>query len=233
MNYNYIFLYTTFCLILFWIIIKWGTYVINRFCLREGLTDFENYSYQNLPFPKDAIINYNDVNSPLYSQTVNLPINDPISCKNFCGPKAQCLLTREQCTSDIDCFGCNPGPKPLDSCATEEVAPYEDSGKLSQNQGLHYSSLTSGYNMNFAEIYPGSKSANIIQPYLGVDTWTKSFNEGLAQYNKKQKIYDNYQQGIKDSENKMPSYKIKYPLTESATGQFYETTPPGSNAYLV
>jgi hypothetical protein len=41
-----------------------------------------------------------------YSDTVNLPINDPYSCKNFCGPMSQCSITREQCTSDHDCYGC-------------------------------------------------------------------------------------------------------------------------------
>jgi len=43
-----------------------------------------------------------------YSDNVDLPINTKYSCKNMCGPHATCSLTGEQCTSDIDCYGCQP-----------------------------------------------------------------------------------------------------------------------------
>ena len=241
MNYKYTIIYTVACLILFWLTIKWGTSVIQNYCLKrnlkEGLTDFEKYSYKVVPYPKDALINYNDINSPLYSHTVNLPLTDRVSCKNFCGPKAQCAITREQCTADIDCYGCNPGPKPLSSCATKEVAPYDNGGKLTQNEGLQYSPLTTGYDnhgMDFEEVYPGSKEAQIIKPYLGVDTWTRTFNEGLKIYNNKQEQYDYFKQElVNKAYGKIPSDEPKYPTTISATGTFYETTPPASNAYLV
>ena len=195
LNYKYTILYTFVSLLLFWLIIKYGSSVCNSLKIVEGLTngsdaltDFEKYSHKIIPFPKDAvIIDYNDINSPLYSRTVNLPINDPVSCNNFCGPNAQCLITREQCTSDIDCQGCNPGPTPRDACLTKNVAPYDAAGKLGQNQ-LQYSPLTTGYNnhnVNFAETYPGSKDSQIKRPYLGLDLWTDSFNKGLELYNKK------------------------------------------------
>jgi hypothetical protein len=184
---------------------------------------------------RDAVINYNDVDSPLYSHTVNLPINDPVSCKNFCGPKSQCLLTREQCTSDVDCQGCNPGPKPRDECITNEVSPYDATGKLGQS--LQYSSLTTGYNKNnadFAQIYEGSKDVQIKKPYQGLDLWTESFNKGLELYNKKRKSSDKY--SVADLgfgfESKKQSYEAKYPMTISATGLFYETTPPAANAAI-
>jgi len=238
------FIINTFLLVLliwFIIVIKYG----HSFTLLEGLTDFEKYSQMVIPYPKDAVINYNDINSPLYSHTVNLPINDTTSCQNFCGPKSQCAITREQCTSDIDCYGCNPGPKPLTNCITMDVEPYnimpyDATGKLGQNQGLQYSSLTTGYNnhnMDFAEAYEGSKDAQIKVPYQGVDLWTKSFNEGLHLYNKKRETADKYSEGLSNaihlaSDTKMPYYEPKYPLTLSATGQFYETTPPASNSTL-
>lgn len=243
LNYKYTILYTIISLFLFWIVVNYGSKLfINRVCpLKEGLTDFEKYSYKIVPYPKDAVINYNDVNSPLYSHTVNLPINDPISCQNFCGPKATCAITGEQCTSDIDCYGCNPGPKQENPCIMEDVPPYDDAGKLGQNQGLQYSPLTTGYNnhgMDFAEVYPGSKDAQIQQPYLGLDLWTKSFNEGLKIYNKKRESADKYSEGISNviqdfPKGKITYYEPKYPTTISATGQFYETTPPASNSFLV
>jgi len=174
LNYKYTILYTFVSLFLFWIVIKYGSLSCNSLKIVEGLTDFEQYSQKIIPYPKDAVINYNDINSPLYSHTVNLPINDPVSCKNFCGPKATCLLTGEQCTSDIDCYGCNPGPKQQGECVTKEVPPYDAGGKLSQ-QGLQYSPLTTGYNnhnTDFAQIYPNSKDAQIKIPYQGLDLWT-------------------------------------------------------------
>lgn len=237
LNYKYTILYTLICLYLFWIIIKYGTSLCG---LKEGLTDFEKYSQQIVPYPKDAVINYNDINSPLYSHNVNMPLNDPVSCKNFCGPNGKCLITGEQCTSDIDCFGCNPGPKQQSECITKEVDPYDGAGKLGQNLGLQYSPLTTGYNnhnTDFAQVYEGSKDVQIKKPYQGLDLWTKSFNQGLELYNKKREIADKYSEGISNaipiaSQSKMPYYEPKYPLQISATGQFYETTPLASNSAL-
>jgi hypothetical protein len=239
LNFKYTIIYTFLCLFLFWIIINYGSSVCNDLKIVEGLTEFEKYSHQIIPYPKDALINYNDINSPQYSHTVNLPINDPVSCKNFCGPNAQCLLTREQCTSDIDCQGCNPGPKPQDTCITKEVPPYDATGKLGQ-QGLQYSPLTTGYNdhnADFAQIYEGSKDAQLKVPYQGLDLWTDSFNKGLELYNRKRKIADKYSEGVSNAipiatESKISYYEPKYPMTISTTGLFYETTPPASNSAI-
>jgi hypothetical protein len=233
-------IYIIGCAILFLMIIKWGNYIIQHKTCIEGLTEFEEYSRQIIPYPDNATINYNDLNSPLYSHTVNLPINDPVSCKNFCGPKAQCAITRDQCSADIDCPGCNPGPTTLTQCETKDVAPYDNGGKLGQNLGLQYSPLTTGFdnhNIDFAEVYPGSKEAQIIQPYQGVDRWTKSFNQGLEFYNKKRASDAKYSEGISQDiidlpDQNLDAYQPKYKTTISATGQFYETTPTASNAYL-
>ena len=243
LDYKYTIIYTLVSLFLFWIIVKYGINVLTRFystnkVLKEGLTDFEKYSQQIIPYPKDAVINYNDINSPLYSHNVNLPINDTISCKNFCGPKSQCLITREQCTSDIDCYGCNPGPKPQSTCITKDVMPYDAAGKLGQNQGLQYSPLTTGYsnhNVNFAQIYSGSKDAQLTVPYQGLDMWTDSFNKGLELYNRTRKSAEKYSEGVSNaiplaSNSKLSYYEPKYPMTASLTGQFFQTTPPASNS---
>ena len=233
LDFKYTIIYIFLCLFLFRFIIKYGSSVCSSLKIVEGLTEFEKYSQQIIPYPEDARINYNDLNSPQYSHTVNLPINDPVSCKNFCGPNAKCLLTKEQCTSDIDCQGCNPGPTKQTKCDTKEVAPYDGAGK-----GLQHSPLTTGYNnhnVNFAQIYPDSKDAQIKRPYEGLDKWTDSFNKGLELYNKKRGIADKYNRGADtttDTNPDMdtPSFETKYPTTISATGLFYETTPPASNA---
>jgi hypothetical protein len=245
LNYKYTILYTFVSLCLFWIVIKYGSSICMRFYEtgqgREALTTFENYSQQIIPYPKDVVIDYNNLNSPLYSHTVNLPLTHPVSCQNFCGPKAQCALTREQCTSDIDCQGCNPGPTTQNECITKDVAPYDATGKLGQ-QGLTYSPLTSGYdgeNNVLAQTYPGSKDAQIKKAYQGTNMWSDSFNKGLELYNKKRESAEKYSedisQQIQDEDGpltKSSYYAPKYPTTISATGEFYETTPPASNSAI-
>ena len=225
LDFKYTIIYIFLCLFLFRFIIKYGSSVCSSFKVVEGLTDFEKYSQQIIPYPEDARINYNDLNSPQYSHTVNLPINDPVSCKNFCGPNAKCLLTKEQCTSDIDCQGCNPGPTKQTVCQTKDVDPYDGAGK-----GLQHSPLTTGYNnhnIDFAQIYPDSKDAQIRRPYEGLDLWTDSFNKGLELYNTKRGIADTTTDTTTDT-----SFETKYPTTISATGLFYDTTPPASNSSL-
>jgi hypothetical protein len=181
-----------------------------------------------------------DLNSPLYNHTVNLPLNTTISCKNFCGPKAQCAITREQCTTDIDCFGCTPIQiNKNNTINSYNVDPYDATGKLGQ-QGLQYSSLTTGingHNNDLSEIYPGSKNAQIVQPYQGVDNWKKSFNAGLELYNKKRESSIKYNEGNSNAipiayKSKLSYYEPNYPLTTSATGLFYETMPPAANATI-
>ena len=82
LNYKYTILYTFVSLLLLWIVINYGSNIISNIitntmsnkCIVEGLTDFERYSEKVIPYPKDAVINYNDTNSPAYSHSVNLPI---------------------------------------------------------------------------------------------------------------------------------------------------------------
>ena len=189
-NFKYTIINVLLCLFVFWIVIKYSSL--------NTTMQTENFNNKSIKYPKNALINYKDLNSPLYSHTVNLPINDPISCKNFCGPNAQCLITREQCTSDVDCKGCN------------RIHPV-------------------GYYINnFSEIYLGSKNSQIKRPYEGVDLWQDSFNKGLELYNKKRDAVDKYSNNLTAFNSS--EYEVKYPMTISAAGLFYETTPPASNS---
>ena len=51
---------------------------------------------------------YKDMGLGDTNHTVNLPINTTYECENKCMPPARCSITGEQCSSDIDCCGCNP-----------------------------------------------------------------------------------------------------------------------------
>lgn len=46
--------------------------------------------------------------SPEYSHSVDIPLTTTYSCKNMCSSQSKCYLTGGNCTSDIDCYGCNP-----------------------------------------------------------------------------------------------------------------------------
>jgi hypothetical protein len=84
------------------------------------------------------------------------------------------------------------------------------------------------YINNFSEIYSGSEKSQINRPYEGVDLWQDSFNKGLELYNKKRETVDKYSNDLTAFNSS--DYEVKYPMTISAAGLFYETTPPASNS---
>ena len=83
--------------IIFAVFVIIGLIACYMLSLKEGFKQVYN--------PND-LLEYNP-DSPLTVQNVDV-VNNFYSCKNFCGPKAQCAITREQCIADIDCKGCMP-----------------------------------------------------------------------------------------------------------------------------
>ena len=206
---QYVIIYAMFSFLLVYIVFEMTNNIVeNRF---------------NCNCNKKEGFSKNDFYSPEYSHTVNLPINDPVSCSNFCGPTGKCVKTSAQCLADIDCFGCKPRSKVSPNTVYNMNALMsEASGKLTGALGLNYSSLTTGQNNSFDEAYPGSFNTEVGKPYNGVDKWTKAFNEGLLLYNKRQES-NPY---LTDFEKQI---QPAYPVHLSLTGLFYETTPlPGN-----
>jgi hypothetical protein len=184
-----------------------------------------SYSYSKEGFNPNALLTY-DSNSPKNSHNVDV-VNNPYSCSNFCGPKATCIKTGEQCTSDIDCQGCQPPiSAPPKYLTTTEVAPLDDAGKLTWGQTPQYSVLTSDIGTRSASsLKPGSLNEEIIRPYEGYDKWTKSFNYGLDLADKKL-IYE--YSAAPEEYRSMPVY----PVTRSTTGLFYDMGPTAANATM-
>jgi len=173
-------------------------------------------------FDPNALLTY-DSNSPKNSHNVDV-VNNKYSCSNFCGPQSQCAITREQCTSDVDCQDCQPPiTAPPKYLTGEEVKPLNDAGKLTSTQTPQYSSLTSDIGSKAAYVKPGSKKAEITRSYEGYDAWTKSFNYGLELADKKLV----FQNSPEPAEYR--SIPV-YPVTRTATGLFYDTGPTASNA---
>ena len=154
-----------------------------------------------------------------YSHTVNLPINTKYSCKNMCGPQAICSLTGEQCTSDIDCYGCRP-KKHKKKNITKDVDGYDDNGKLTDNMTPDYSILTSDIGTQ-AYYFKDKVESPALYYNKGVNTWRETFDEEQYLYDKRYNPSIYYTQFI-------PSYKARPTLS----GEFMVVGPAASNATL-
>lgn len=116
MNVNNIVFCLLLCLIIYYLIIMWGLYLVDN-----------NYLQEN------------------FQQNVDLPLNTRYSCSNFCGPNSQCAFTKEQCSTDYDCQGCKPKLKKDFKYKSKDVPGDEDAGKLTFSQTPQYSSLTTDF----------------------------------------------------------------------------------------
>jgi len=148
------------------------------------------------------------------THTVDLPLNTTYSCQNFCGPTSRCAITGQQCFTDFDCPGCQPNlsssPK-----TSECIAGANNAGKLTVGVTPTYSPLTTGYGTR-EKIITKDMYAQPPQANFGVDTWSKSFNEGQKLFNKRYKP---------NQLQFMPNYPSRY----TATGEFIVDGPLPSN----
>jgi hypothetical protein len=197
-------------ILLFIYIIKWGNYLIKTKKINI-VEDFTSFAQSTI-----------DMGTPQTSHSVDLPINTTFSCQNMCGPLARCSKTGEQCTSDVDCFGCQPKifvPK----YTAEEVGGQNDAGKLTGGFTPTYSTLTTDIGTQ-AKLYSKANNNKNSDPPLyfkGVDQWTTAFNTGMEIYNKK----------FNPSIEILP-YVPKYPLRNSLSGEFVDDGPLAANAFL-
>jgi hypothetical protein len=174
---------------------------------------------------KEALTNretiYRDLDSPLTSHNVDMPLNTSYGCNNKCGPKATCSITGEQCTSDVDCYGCqrNISKMPIYPSLYTPLPGASDAGKLTYNQTPQYSELTHDIGSLAFSFNPDAK---VPRPYQGVDTWKYSYDVGMELFNKKQEYYNDPRGGV------TPQYDVK----ETATGEFLDYGPLASNASL-
>ncbi len=187
------------------LIIMWGSYLINKGYIIEC-------------FGPQTII---DKGTPETNHNVNL-VNSPYNCKNICGPMARCSITGEQCTSDVDCTGCQP---PVTINEDLEIRPYQllikgqnDAGKLGP-KGNVLSDLTTDM---------GTQAALISPDYLkpapeytrGVDTWTKEFEDGMELYKKRYEPSKDFT-GL-----------INYPSRFTLSAEFYNKEPIPANGFI-
>ena len=183
-------------------------WAILAFILLVGIIYWSTYNFESFVT--------NDKTGPNYSHTVNQPINTTISCKNMCGPLARCSLTGEQCTSDIDCYGCQTKSHNK-SRMFSEIRGQNDAGKETTGMTPNYSILTTDIGTQ-AKLY----NKLLIDPPqydIGVNTWRKKFDNGEIFYDKR--YYPGKQQ-----------FMPNYPKRKTLSGEFEDDGPLASNAYL-
>ena len=194
-------------LILIAVIFQWIDYLVNN----DYITD--NYITDNYITTEGL----RDMGAPNTSHTVNMPLTTTHSCTNTCGPTARCYKTGHQCTSDIDCPGCQPYVPPLKS-NSKEIPGNNDAGKLTFGATPRYSELTTDIGTQ-ARLITDDKFSKPLAPDLGINTWIKDFNADNKQFSNKFKP---------EHSEYMMSYDHRYSLS----GEFIETGPLPSNAYL-
>jgi hypothetical protein len=205
MNKKNLIFWSFVVLLLFIGIFQWGSYLIN------GGYIIEHFS-NNLDI---------DTGSPSTNHTVNLPLTDKLDCQNMCGPNNRCSLTGEQCSADVDCFGCNPETKrfvhkerTLDEL---DIRGQNDAGKLTTGETPTYSTLTTDIGTNARLI--NKTDADSPQYFQGVNTWRDTFDEQMELYDKRYTPTASY-------------FTPNYPSRKTLSGEFTDNGPLASNAFL-
>jgi hypothetical protein len=199
MNKQNLIFWSFVILILFVGVIQWGEYLIKKKYIIEKFSNGYNSSTNH---------------------TVDLPLNTKVSCQNICGPNNRCSLTGEQCSSDIDCFGCNPNTKQLslpEKTDNYEIHGQNDAGKLTSQTTPTYSILTTDIGTKAKLI----NKPNIVaaQYFKGVNTWRNTFDDGMELYDKK--YTPNASQ-----------FTPNYPERSSLSGEFINNGPLAANDFL-
>jgi hypothetical protein len=93
-------LFTFVVVCLFFFILQWGNFLIDSGYIMKNSKNDENFD--------PLYINQPDYGNPKFSHTVDIPLTTTYTCQNMCSSQSKCYLTGGNCTSDIDCVGCNP-----------------------------------------------------------------------------------------------------------------------------
>lgn len=172
----------------------------------------ENFNNANI----GAIV---DKGTPETSHTVNLPLTDPIDCKNKC-INARCSASGHQCLSDIDCPGClkDYSNGPFD--AKPQIKGDNDAGKLTVGTTPQYSTLTTDIGTH-ASIYNKDDKDNKVPAVpaanFGPSIWRYSSDYAQNLFNKR---YDN----VGKSE-----FSISNSIIPTTTGMFNTKGPLPAN----
>jgi len=154
------------------------------------------------------------------SHTVDLPINNTISCKNTCGPQSRCSISGEQCTSDVDCYGCLPKTADTNVKTSPEVnviRGQNDAGKLTMGMTPTYSYLTT-------DIGTQATTVSLTPPSPSPPTYVQGTNEWRSKFDADKSRYDKLFGPLPPSK-----YSPVYPERPTLSGEFVEIGPLAAN----
>ena len=165
-----------------------------------------------------------DRGDPSTNHTVDLPINTSFSCKNMCGPNSRCSITGDQCSSDIDCPGCQPPvPEKEIQALKEEVPGYDDSGKLTTEMVPRFSVLTTDIGTQAGIYKEESRFAQVPSYNIGYNIWRKTFDDGSFLF---------HQKYTPEPEILKKAFAPQYQKRTTLSGEFTDVGPLPSNAEL-
>jgi hypothetical protein len=152
------------------------------------------------------------------SHTVDLPLNNPIGCKNMC-INARCSSTGQQCLADIDCPGCNP----YNNHSSPKISPSNiigdnDSGKLTAGITPNYSSLTTDIGTMASIFDKNNLDKGPVQADFGTNSWRYSSDFSQNLYDKRYR-----------PKSGQFAFKMDYSDRPSITGMFSNDGPLPSN----
>jgi len=162
-----------------------------------------------------------DRGTPDTSHTIDLPLSNPISCKNSCAV-GRCSKTGQQCLADIDCPGCNPyaaTDTPFDVGA-KSVPAANDAGKLTVGVTPTYSSLTTDMGSRAAVFNPNALGTAPPKGMLdiGGSPWRTEFDAAQELYDAK----------FRPKPGQYP-FMPNYPAQPTTTGMFINQEPLPAN----
>jgi len=205
MNKKQLIFWSFVTILLFYVIIYWGNYLI-----RNGYV-IEKFSSEDQIFKENT--------SGSTNNTVDLPLTTTTSCKNMCGPQNTCAITGEQCSYDLECYGCKP-PQQQTRARTENVIRGQnDAGKLTDGTTPTYSSLTTDIGTQAALIDTKAENSEPIQYEQGLNTWRNPFDVAQELYNKRYSP-------------SMQSFLMQYKGRPTLSGQFMDNGAPAANSYM-
>jgi hypothetical protein len=201
-----ILIFWSFVLLLLFIgILRWGDYLINGGYIVEKFSNNINI----------------DTGGSAINHSIDLPLTTTKSCQNMCGPNNRCSLTGEQCSSDIDCFGCNPQTKQFVqkelSFDELDIRGENAAGKLTTEKTPTYSVLTTDIGTKARLINkPQTESPQYFQ---GINTWRDTFDEQMELYDKRYTPTASY-------------FTPDYSSRKTLSGEFIDNGPLAANAFL-
>lgn len=200
------------CILFIWLIINWFQYLQKNYFIFTGTNKVEGFE-ANIYKPdyKDSIPK---------TDTVNLPINTNYTCSNFCGPKATCSKSGQQCSTDVDCY--NVGCRSLLNVSKtgENLPTKNNTGPEPLDDALIFSTNVSSN----ADII--DENATITRGYTGIPVWEDEYN-AMVNINNDQLAYE--YAANPDKYKYTPHYKT----TVTATGLFYDIGPTAFNEMVL